>query len=343
MPFRPLRLIIFLAVFLLAAGCDAKREHTLSGRTMGTTYTVKVASGYFGSVSGLQDRIDRRLEEINRSMSPYLKDSEISRFNRFQEVGVEFPISADFLRVMQTAGRIHELSEGAWDGTVNRLVDLWGFGRSGRTDKRPPPEEIEALLDDVGFDKIEVRDSGALVKRQAAVSLDLSSIAKGYGVDQVADEIRRAGFRDFLVEIGGEVYAAGLRPDGRPWRVGINRPKTDARFDEVYKVVSLQDQAFATSGDYRSFFVENGVRYSHIIDPRTGYPVPQGVVSVSILAGNCTLADGLATAVMVMGADRGVALINRLDGVHGVIVTELPDGSLRDHYSKGLRLEPFSP
>ena len=330
-------------VCLFVAGCDAKREHTLTGRTMGTTYTVKVVTGYFGSVSGLPEKIDRRLDQINHSMSPYLRDSEISRFNRFQEVGVEFPISKDFLRVMQQAARIHALSEGAWDGTVNPLVDLWGFGRTGRADHRPPPEKIAALLGDIGFQKIEVRDSGALVKRQAAVSLDLSSIAKGYGVDQVADEVRRAGFSAFLVEIGGEVYAAGARPDGRPWRVGINRPKTDARFDDVYKVVSLKDQAFATSGDYRNFFVEDGVRYSHIIDPRTGYPVRAGVVSVSILADDCTLADGLATAVMVMGVEKGLALINRLDHVEGLIVTELADGSLRDHFSEGLRLEPSAP
>jgi thiamine biosynthesis lipoprotein len=337
------RIAVCLAGLLLAAGCDTKREHTLAGRTMGTTYTVKVVTGYFGSVSGLQEKVDRRLDQINLSMSPYLKDSEISRFNRFQRIGVEFPISMDFLRVMKLAIQIHALSEGDWDGTVNPLVDLWGFGRSGRAHKRPPPEKIAALLSDIGFEKIEVKDSGALVKRQAAVSLDLSSIAKGYGVDQVADEIRRAGFSDFLVEIGGEVYAAGVRPDGRPWRVGINRPQADARFDEVYKVVSLKNQALATSGDYRNYFVENGVRYSHIIDPKTGYPVPQGVVSVSILADNCTLADGLATAVMVMGAERGLSLINRTDRVHGLIVTEHPDGTLKDHFSKDLRLEPPSP
>ena len=310
---------------------------------MGTTYTVKVVTGYFGSVANLQERIDRRLDRINQSMSPYLKDSEISRFNRFQETGAEFPISMDFLRVMQQAVRIHALSDGAWDGTVNPLVDLWGFGRTGRTDHRPPPDKITALLADVGFQKIEVLDSGVLIKHQAAVTLDLSSIAKGYGVDQVADEVRGAGFTDFLVEVGGEVYAAGVRPDGRPWRVGINRPRVDARFDEVYRVIPLKDQALATSGDYRSFFQENGVRYSHIIDPKTGYPVQDGVASVTILADNCTLADGLATAVMVMGVAKGLSLIDRLDHVEGLIVTELSDGTLKDHFSKGLRLEPVSP
>jgi len=171
------------------------------------------------------------------------------------------------------------------------------------------------------------------------VSLDLSSIAKGFGVDQVSDVIRQTGFADFLVEIGGEVCAAGVRPDGRPWRVGINRPQPGARPDELYKVITLQNQALATSGDYRHFFAQNGVRYSHIIDPRTGYPVTNRVVSVSVVAGTCTFADGLATAVMVMGAEKGLALINRLQGVDGLIVVEGPGGELVDHPSKGLRME----
>ena len=332
----------FFLIFLLGGlfGCDARREHAFTGRTMGTTYTVKVVTGRFGSVAGLQEKIDRRLEEINRSMSPYLAGSEISRFNRFQQTGAEFPVSADFLRVMKVAARIYALSDGAWDGTVNPLVDLWGFGRAGRPGQVPPAEKIAAALAEVGFNKIDIRDSGALVKREASVTLDLSSIAKGFGVDQAADVVRSDGFADFLVEIGGEVVAAGLRPDGRPWRVGINRPKPEAREDEIYKVVALRDRAFATSGDYRQFFVHDGRRYSHIIDPRTGSPVANRVVSVSILAGDCTLADGLATAVMVMGAERGLALIDRLEGVEGLIVVERPDGSLQEHASPRILLEP---
>jgi len=345
-PFLPARYALLMArcfvlAFLLSvlAGCDAKREHLLDGRTMGTTYHIQVVTGTFGSVAGLQEKIDRRLDEINRSMSPYLKDSEISRFNRFSQVGGDFPVSWDFMQVMKAAAQIHALSAGAWDGTVNPLVDLWGFGRAGQQDRVPPPEKIAARLADVGFQNIEISDSGALVKRRSSVSLDLSSIAKGFGVDQVADVIRQAGFADFLVEIGGEVYAAGVRPDGRPWRVGINRPRPGARPDDLYKVVSLQNQALATSGDYRQFFVQDGVRYSHIIDPRTGYPVTNRVVSVSVMADTCTLADGLATAVMVMGAEKGLALINRLEGVDGLIVVEGPGGELIDHPSKGFQME----
>jgi thiamine biosynthesis lipoprotein len=330
-------LLVLLVILTFAAGCDTRREHTLSGRTMGTTYHVTVVTGRFGSVDGLQPKIDRRLDEVNRSMSPYMAESEISRFNRLAEVGREFPVSSDFLRVMQTAAHIHRLSEGAWDGTVSPLVDLWGFGRAGRVDKPPAAEKIVALLREVGFENIEIRETGALVKRRAQVTLDLSSIAKGFGVEAVAGVVRGEGFADFLVEIGGEVVAAGRRADGERWRVGINRPGADARPDEVYRVVALENRAFATSGDYRQFFVADGVRYAHIIDPRTGYPVANRVVSASVVAADCTLADGLATAVMVMGAEKGLALLERLDGVEGLIVVADAAGNLTDFASAGFR------
>jgi FAD:protein FMN transferase len=305
---------------------------------MGTAYHVTVVTR--GTVSGLQEKIEQRLEEIERSLSTYREESEISRFNRFPGVGEEFPASADFLRVMKAGARIFALSGGAWDGTVRPLVDLWGFGPAGPAGAPPRAEQIAARLGDVGFGKIEIRDHGALVKRQATVTLDLSSIAPGYGVDQVADILRRGGFTRFLVEIGGEVYAAGSRRDGRAWRVGINRPRVDAAPDDVYRVASLRDAAVSTSGDYRSYFVRDGVRYSHVLDPRTGRPVANGVVSVSIVAPDCTLADGLSTAVMVMGAEAGLALVERLEGVEGLVVVEGKDGRLENHPSSGFRSEP---
>ena len=310
---------------------------------MGTTYHVKVVAGTSGAVKGLKERIERRLDEINRSMSPYMAESEISRFNRFLETGTEFPVSDDFLRVMQTAAQVYVLSEGAWDATVNPLVDLWGFGRSGRRDRAPSPEAITALLAEVGFDAIEIRAHGALVKRRRGVSLDLSSIAKGYGVDALAEVLRRSGFTDFLVEIGGETFAAGKRRDGKPWRVGISRPTPDARIDDLHAVLTLQDQALATSGDYRNFFIHEGVRYAHILDPRNGYPVANQVVSASVLAPDCTLADGLATAILVMGKDQGLALLERLPMVEGLIVAQRPDGALENHASSGFRAEPARP
>jgi len=333
-----LYLTILLSFVFSVANCDAKQEHHIQGRTMGTTYNIKVVTGYFQSIAGVKEKIDRRLKEINRSMSTYQKDSEISRFNRFKEVGLKFKISNDFFQVMRVGQRIHRLSEGAWDGTVTPLVDLWGFGRSGRQDKVPPNSEIAALLPDIGFANIDVLNPGFLVKKRTAVTIDLSSIAKGYGVDEVAALLRDLGHRDYLVEIGGEIFAAGHRKDNTRWHIGINRPRADAAFDEVYKVVGMHNQAFATSGDYRNFFEVDGTRYSHVIDPRSGYPVSNGVVGVSIVADTCTFADGLATAVMVMGAEKGLELIDRLDGVEGLIVVEQTDGTLADYVSKGFEV-----
>jgi thiamine biosynthesis lipoprotein len=302
---------------------------------MGTTYTVKVVTGFFQSISGVKEKIDNRLEEINRSMSTYQKDSEISRFNRLNKAGQKFKISNDFFQVMKAGQKIYRLSGGAWDGTVNPLVDLWGFGHRGRRDKVPANSEIAALLPDIGFANIEVVNPGFLVKKRAAVTVDLSSIAKGYGVDEVAALLRNLGYQDYLVEIGGEIFAAGHRKDGTRWRIGINRPRTDAAFDEVYKVVDIYNQAFATSGDYRNFFEVDGIRYPHVIDPRSGYPISNGVAGVSIVADTCTFADGLATAIMVMGPENGLELINRLESVEGLIVVEGPGGGLVDYPSKG--------
>jgi thiamine biosynthesis lipoprotein len=306
---------------------------------MGTTYHVTVVTGSFQGVSGLKEKIEERLVEINQSMSTYIPDSEISRFNSMRQVGAKFKITADFYQVMRVAEKIYRLSEGAWDGTVNPLVDLWGFGRKGSDDVIPSKKEILNLLGSVGFDNIQIVEPGFLSKKRASTTLDLSSIAKGYGVDAIAKLIGNQGFNNYLVEIGGEVFAAGVRKDGNRWRIGINRPRKDAALNEVYKVVDLQNRAFATSGDYRNFFEVDGIRYSHVIDPKTGYPVSNGVVSVSVTADNCTLADGIATAIMVMGAEKGLALVNRLDNVECLIVVEKSDGRLADFYSEGFQAE----
>ena len=202
-------LVLGIALSLTPAIGEAKREHVIQGRTMGTTYNVKVVTGYFQSISRLKEKIDKRLEEINRSMSIYQKDSEISRFNRFKKVGQKFRISNNFFQVMRAGQKVHRLSDGAWDGTVNPLLDIWGFGRSGRQDKIPQKNEIAALLPDIGFENIDVVEPGFLVKKRAAVTVDLSSIAKGYSVDEVAVLLRNLGYKDYLVEIGGEIFEIG--------------------------------------------------------------------------------------------------------------------------------------
>jgi thiamine biosynthesis lipoprotein len=332
-------IIWFALLFAALIGCDARREHFIEGRTMGTTYHITVVSGLLKGVGRLGEKIDVRLDEINRVFSTYTGNSEISRFNAWSSVGQKFQVSDDFMKVMKVGRRIYQVSEGAWDGTVKPLVDLWGFGPTRREAGMPPAGEIQALLPKIGFDHIEVEEPHFLVKNLAVVTLDLNSIAKGFAVDEIARLIAAAGFKNYLVEIGGEIYAAGVRRDGRKWRVGINMPRKDAAVDAVYKTVSVSNQAFATSGDYRNFFEINGVRYSHVIDPLTGYPVSNGVVSVSVVADNCTLADGLATALMVMGVEKGIELVNRLNNVDCLIVVEKSAGNLVDYYSNGFEVE----
>lgn len=320
---------------LLPMACGGQKEHPFSGHTMGTTYHIKVVAGRFADMAAVQAEVDERLERINQSMSTYRPDSEISRFNALSATGTPFTISADFMRVMLAAREVYLLTGGALDGTVQPLIDLWGFSQEGPLREEPAAEVVEETLQRVGFDQIEIGVAGHLVKNRPDVTVDLGAVAKGYGVDQVAVLLHGMGFRHFLVEIGGEIYAAGQRPDGRPWRVGINLPDPRAPADAVYKVVRLKDGALATSGDYRNYFEIEGRVYGHIIDPRTGYPVKNNVVSATVIADNCTFADALATALVVMGTAQGMALLDDLPGVEGLIIERQPDGGLKHFLSEG--------
>jgi thiamine biosynthesis lipoprotein len=315
-----------------------KKEVLFSGRTMGTTYHIKIVTTQKQTPDKLHEQIEAKLAAINRSMSTYIADSEISRFNRLDDPSRTMMISDDFMNVMLVARQLHELTDGAWDGTIKPVLNLWGFGKSGQPRNVPSEVDIRQQLERIGFDQIMITPATKhLGKVRSDVTLDLASIAKGYAVDVLAALIRQDGYRDFLVEIGGEVYAGGVRIDGKPWRVGVNRPDKNAAIDNVYKIVPLSNQALATSGDYRNFFEFQGRRYSHVIDPRTGYPVQNGIVSVSIIAPNCTLADGLATAVMVMGHKKGMAVLDMLDQVEGLIVVREADGTLLDRPSDGFK------
>lgn len=329
-----LSVLAFIGAFCL--GFSSGGEHLLAGATMGTTYHIKIIAPRADDMGTVKKRIDQRLEQLNQSMSTYRKNSEISRFNRLVGVEKPFAVSADFLKVMQAADAIHGLTAGAWDGTVYPLVNLWGFGRSGPIDVAPSKAAIMRALEKVGFKHLDVSADGSLAKHKSQVTVDLASIAKGYGVDATAELIRGLGYQNYLVEIGGEVFAAGRRKDGKPWKVGVNRPSKGASATQVYKALNLEDRAMATSGDYRNYVEIDGRIYSHIIDPRTGYPVNNGVVSASVIAPNCTLADGLATALMIMGPQKGVDLLNNLENVEGLIIVRKTDGKLADHWSRGM-------
>jgi len=330
----------FLLLVLLI-GCSTEKEVVFNGKTMGTTYRIKIITGYFKSTSGLKEKIDKQLHVINQSMSTYLVDSEISRFNAIQDTREKLAVSDDFLQVMLTARDIYAKTGGAWDGTIKPLVNLWGFGNTSQGHQVPDEADIKKQIRQIGFQHIDIFPEGYLQKRKSTVTLDLASIAKGYAVDQVSGLLQTSGIENFLVEIGGEVFAAGYRKDGKPWRVGINRPSTTASTADVYRVVPLHNRAMATSGDYRNYFETDGKRFSHIIDPRTGYPVNNGVVSVSIVADNCMFADGLATAIMVMGLDHGMALIGSLKDVDAFVIVRKTDNEYTHHKTEGFKLGSF--
>lgn len=336
---KNIKIIIFIGFIFVNAGFGYAKETLISGQTMGTTYHIKVVTDNLQKISGLKEKIDKRLEEINKSMSTYRKDSEISRFNALKIPRQRFKVSLDFAQVIMESKRLYKLTGGAWDGSIYPLVNLWGFGMSERKNRLPAKEKIVRLLKDVGFDNIDLVDGRYLLKKKASISIDLASIAKGYAVDKVAELIKKEDIKNFLVEIGGEVYASGVRKDDKQWRIGINRPRKESPYDEIYKIVTLKDKAFATSGDYRKFFEVKGKRYSHILNPKTGYPVANGVVSVSIIADTCTFADGLATAVMVMGRKKGLELVNGLDGTECLIVVQDKNGSFKDFPSSGFVFE----
>lgn len=315
---------VFWLIFLGIPPAAQAREYTIQGRTMGTFYTVKLVSSRPQSMDLWQKKIDTRLAQVNAGLSMYDPDSDLSRFNR-TEPGRPFRLSRDFARVMDTARTVFSLTGGAWDGTVKPLVDLWGFGTREPTNSLPAPDAVANALALTGFQHL-VFENTHVKKTKPGITLDLGSIAKGYGVDAVAGVLTGSGIDDFLVEIGGELSGSGMNRHKKPWSVGITNPLKTGSDAGLYKVVLLENRAIATSGDYRNYFEVQGKIYSHIIDPKTGYPVDNQVVSASVIADTCTFADALATALMVMAPADSLVLADSLEHVECLIIQKTPAG-----------------
>lgn len=288
---------------------------------MGTTWTVKIAGlPSTADPEQVQAEIERILETVNRQMSTWRDDSEVSRFNAHRETGW-FDVSADVAAVVAEADRISRLSGGAFDVTVGPLVNLWSFGPENRPQKTPTDAEIAAQRGRVGFSRLAVRsDEPALMKSEPELAVDLSAIAKGFGVDRVAEYLDSLQARGYMVEIGGEVRCRGTKSDGGAWKIGVRSP--EQLKNSPYRVVALTDRAMATSGDYLNYFEQDGKRYSHTIDPRTGKPVKHRLVSVSVIAETCMTADALATALMVLGPEAGTSFAEEHDLAVLLIVSE---------------------
>jgi len=295
---------MLLAVFVLV-GCDLFYQESVvgfEGQTMGTSYSVKWVDKNAARVQALQHRADLALVELNQQMSTYIPDSEISRFNALPGAS-ELEVSDALAFVVAESLRISQDSGGAFDPTVGPLVNLWGFGPDGRIETAPTDAEIEAVRSRVGYANISLLENPTRLKKAGDQYLDLSAIAKGYGVDMLAELLEAQGIKNYLVEIGGELRAKGVKPEGEHWRIAIESPLTSER--SIGRIINVKDIGIATSGDYRNYFEEKGVRFSHTIDPATARPISHRLASVTVLSETCAEADALATTLMVMGDVAG--------------------------------------
>lgn len=292
---------------LLAACAPAPAQIVLSGPTMGTTWNLRVAPGAQDIDAGaVRQIVDSALAEVDAAMSTYRPDSAVSRFNS-SDSSDWFAVPAMLAGLVAEALVIGETSGGAFDVTVAPVVTLWGFGTGTPREAPPTDEEVARTLSLTGQRYLAARlDPPGLRKDLPGLTLDLDAIAPGHAVDLIAGRLEADGISNYMIEVGGEVRVHGRNADGQPWRIGIERP--DERGRTVARVLHLEAMAVSTSGDYRDFFEADGQRYSHTLDPRTGRPVTHTLASVTILRPTAAEADGLATALTVLGPEAGFEL-----------------------------------
>lgn len=308
-----------LALAVGAGAGHAAEAVLLTGRAMGTTWSAKWVSPPVPlDATVVEKRIAARLEELENQFSTYRPASELSRFNASR--GTEwFPVSAELAKLALDARVISEATGDAFDVTVDPLVRLWGFGPRGRLRQLPSAAAVEAARAGIGWRALEARQNPPALRRaRPGITADFSSLAKGFATDVLSGLLAGLGAVDHLVQVGGDVRASG-----RPWRTGIETPSDEPR--GVALVVALRGQALSTSGDYRNFFLQDGRRYSHLIDPRTGWPASGAVAAVSVVHASCAASSAWATALFVLGPDDGFALAQRL-GLACVFFVRDPTG-----------------
>ncbi len=307
-----MRPLIALALLLTVSACLFGKEPDvvrLSGETMGTTFNI-TAIGDDLDEAALGQAVQETLAQVNAKMSNWDPNSEVSTFSASGSTD-PMQVSDEFAFVIEAANEVHEKSGGTFDVTLGPLIELWGFGPRKPEDPIPADDEIATALGQVGQARLLDLDRGAgtLAKSEAGVGINLSAIAKGYGIDAVAAQLREAGIENYMVEIGGDLVTMGENDKGESWRIGIEKPETGAQ--SIQLIVPLDNLGMATSGDYKNFFEQDGVRYSHIIDPTTGRPITHRTTSVTVLANNAMMADAWATAMLALGQEKGMELAEK--------------------------------
>jgi len=307
---RPLAIVVLLLGLLplgmmLSPQAVATPLQVLAGETMGTTWSVTLQADA-EALPGLRDGIEQRLDTVVAQMSTWEAGSDLSRYNSAAP-GTAHALPKELRKVVDAALQVSRASDGAFDPTIGPLVELWGFGPGGASDGNgvPGAETLTQMRGRIGWGRLVFDSEGRLIQ-PGRLELDLSAIAKGFAVDEVARYLGANGVPAFLVEIGGELRGQGHKPDGSAWRIALEQPAPDdTTLDDTTLVVTLEDLAIATSGDYRRMFEREGRRYSHTIDPRTGEPVQHALASVTVLHDESMMADAWATALTVMGPDAG--------------------------------------
>ncbi len=299
----PAALLLAASLSLLSACSRAPEAETLQGQTMGTYWSVRlVVPEDRRDLEGLRSDIEEALDLVDRQMSTWRDDSDLTRFNTL-EAGQSMTVPAEFAKVLETSLEMAEISDGHFDPTIGPIVNLWGFGPDGRREEPPSDEEIESAMARVGWQRLDYDPTTRELTQPGDVYLDFSGIAKGYAADLVGEQLIKRGIHDFIVDIGGDMVVRGHRPGGDPWRIAIERPDPASR--DIFSIVEIGDRAIVTSGSYRNFFEHGELQFSHTIDPHTGRPIPQELVSVTVVHDTSKMADGLATAITALGADAG--------------------------------------
>jgi len=322
-----LAVILILIVF---TSCKPKSSFVYNeGMIFGTIYHLTYESP---NGKDLHEGIKTVMDAFNKSLSTYDPNSVISMVNSNRDTVLD----QYFLTVFNKAQQISDLTNGAFDITVAPMVNVWGFGFKNK--ENVTTELIDSLKELVGYKKIRLVN-GKIKKDHLGTMLDCSAIAKGYGVDVVADYLRKEGCSNYMVEIGGEVVVKGTNPSGTSWNIGISTPDENNFFKEqqMQAIISISDKAMATSGNYRNFYVEGGKKYAHTIDPATGYPVQHSLLSATVLSDNCMTADAFATAFMVLGVEKAKEIISAVPEIEAYLIYSDDDGKYKTWYSEGFK------
>jgi thiamine biosynthesis lipoprotein len=326
------RLFSSFLISILLFSCTGKKTEILSfiGFTQGTTYSIVYDNNKNISPEALKGKVEKLLADFDMSLSLYKDSSIISRLNRNEDVIPD----TFFTEVFRKSALVSKMTNGAFDITVAPLVKAWGFGPDEHKDF--DKAKLDSLLNLVGMDKVSIVN-GRLKKENPAITLDVNAIAQGYSVDVVCMFLENLGFRNFLVEIGGEVRGIGTK-EGAAWRIGIDKPvdNNNSPGEDLEAIISISDKALATSGNYRKFYVEDGIKYSHTINPKTGYPAKNRLLSATIIADDCAMADGIATACMVMGMEKSIGFINQNSQFLAYFVYSDDAGGMKTWISPGL-------